>query len=117
MRRILALTVALGAVGLGCQPVEDDTEPLPPSVVTLEAQYQAHPAPYVEPAPAPAVGPVEPGAKAPCTPGTVYVIDGDETPCDLIGGANTLTVIGMPMGECHDSGGLWYSGECEGVDF
>lgn len=58
-----------------------------------------------------------PGSKPACDPGVITVRVDQETPCDLIGGSNTLTVLGGTEADCDQSGGRWYYEACENVDF
>jgi len=56
-----------------------------------------------------------------CAPGVIVVESGEDVPCDLVGGANTLTVIDVDRAWCDLHGGRWaalpIAGECVRVDF
>ena len=64
--------------------------------------------------PAPAVGPAP---LAPCQPGVIIVHGDEPTPCDLIGDANTLTILDISEAECDLYGGRFVEGECRDTDF
>lgn len=53
----------------------------------------------------------------PCMPGNVVLWHTSPAPCDLVGGVNTLTLLGLTARECDDTGGVWVYEACERVDF
>ena len=58
-----------------------------------------------------------PVAKPACEPGEIVVHGDEPTPCDLIGGANTLTILDITEAECNDFGGRWWYEACLDTDF
>lgn len=54
----------------------------------------------------------------PCMPGEVVLFHTSPAPCDVVGGQNTLTILGLPdEGTCQDWGGVWVYEACKDVDF
>lgn len=58
-----------------------------------------------------------------CPPGEIVIESGEEVGCDLVGPANTLTVLDVDLEWCDHYGGVWKSlapfpaGECTNVNF
>lgn len=68
----------------------------------------------------PAAMPATPGATpvlAPCPPGEITMWGDDPTGCDLVGGVNTLTILGITEPACDAHGGDWWYEACLRADF
>lgn len=61
--------------------------------------------------------PSAPPVHAACPAGEVTVWEGEPVTCDLVGGTNTLTILGGTEAECNDAGGRWWYEACVEVDF
>lgn len=62
-----------------------------------------------------AKAPASVSVKPPCAPGEVIVSVDEETPCDLIGGVNTLTITDISR-EDAEWGGCTFDGDDAGVN-
>lgn len=91
MFRLITLAVAAVAGAAGC------------SVPAVQQQLPAMPAPsYADPA-------------DDCAPGEIVISVNEEAPCDLVGGANTLTLTDISR-EMADQYGCTFDGDDAGVN-
>lgn len=53
----------------------------------------------------------------PCFPGEVILWNDTPSPCDIVAGSNTLTILGLSAPDCADAGGRFEYEACVEVDF
>ena len=56
-------------------------------------------------------------AKPACPAGEIIIHGDDPTTCNLIGGANTLTILDITEAACDAAGGNWWHEACLDADF